>query len=213
MKSPRNTDRTTSSRRRAAVLAAGMALGVALGIGGIQAVLAWGSSSTEARRAPAATPRTDRDRTTSPTVGTDAPTPEPSPSPSPVPDDTPLADGVYPTFIRVVDVDAATVTVDVLQAFFGGAAHRAAIEDGVAWEDVRYNPVYLRNENPLLRTLPVEPDGVITFIGGCDFPSRRVGLIKLRRETTPFNEGMYYDLTVVGGRVVNVQQQIAIAGC
>ena len=73
----------------------------------------------------------------------------------PTTDPTALADGVYPTFVRAVDVPGATITVDVLQTFVGSDAHQAAIQDGVSWNDVRYDPVYIRNENPLLRTLPV----------------------------------------------------------
>ena len=84
-----------------------------------------------------------------------------------------LADGVYPTYVRAVDIEGATVTVDVLQTFFGEDAHQAAVEDGKDWRDVRYDPVYIRNENPLLRTLPVAPDAHIKLIGLCEAPTAR----------------------------------------
>ena len=146
----------------------------------------------------------------SPTV---APT-QPSPSAEPPLDPNALADGTYPTFVRAVDVQGGTVTVDVLQLCVGQAEqHQAAIEDGVPWADVRYDPVYLRNENPLLRTLPVTDDAHIRFMGTCEAPSRQVGLTQLLRETTPFNRTFYYEISVVDGSIVAIEQRIAISAC
>jgi hypothetical protein len=140
-------------------------------------------------------------------------TPKPSSTPPPTPDPTALADGTYPTFVRAVDLDGATVEVDVLQVFVGAEAHQAAIEDGVSWNDVRYNPVYIRNENPLLRTLPVAEDAHIKLLGTCEAPNRSIGLKELRYEITPFTDTFYYDVTVVGGSVVGITQKIAVAAC
>ncbi|MDP9328552.1 MAG: hypothetical protein M3P10_10110, partial [Actinomycetota bacterium] len=128
-------------------------------------------------------------------------------------DPTALADGVYPAYVHAVDVRGATVTVDVLQIFVGGAAHQAAIEDGVPWRDVRYDPVYIRNENPLLRTLPVGRDVRIKLMGECVAPNRSVGLTDLREATTPFTDTFYYEVSVVGGSVEGIKQLIAISAC
>ena len=141
----------------------------------------------------------------------EAPT-QPSPSAEPAADPTALADGVYPTFVRAVDVQGATVTVDVLQVFAGTDAHQAAIEDGVPWADVRYDPVYIRNENPLLRTLPVARDTRITFLGGCEPSSRQAGLNQLLREGVG-NETFYFEMSVVDGSVIAIDQRIAISAC
>lgn len=187
------------------------ALVVGLGVTGVYA-LAGGGSSSGAGPDPAVTsvPTSPSATATSPTP---AVTPRPSTSASPTPDPTALADGTYPTFVRAVDLDGATVEVDVLQVFVGAEAHQAAIEDGVSWNDVRFNPVYIRNENPLLRTLPVARDAHIKLLGMCEAPSRSIGLKELRNETTPFTDTFYYDVTVVGGSVVGITQKIAVAAC
>jgi hypothetical protein len=139
---------------------------------------------------------------------------QPSPSAEPAPDPNALADGVYPTFVRAVDVQGATVTVDVLQAFVGQAEQRqAAIEDGADWREVMYEPVYIRNENPLLRTLSVARDVRILFIGWCDRPDRWAGLTHLRKETAWGSESFYYEITVVDGDVVGLEQKFAATGC
>src|SRR5439155_16753678 len=66
-----------------------------------------------------------------------------------------LADGVYPTYVTKVDVDGATITVDVIQVFQDEAAEKAAIEDGVQDVVAEGMYIYVRNENPRLRTLAV----------------------------------------------------------
>jgi hypothetical protein len=214
MKTPRIDRSTTLRGRRGIVLFVAAALASALAVGGIHAALAGGSSKPRTRPDSTATVAPDQPvapaAVTSP-VPSIAPAEQPSPVPAPYPNA--LGNGVYPTYVRAVDVHGATITVDVVQLFVGGEAHQAAIEDGVHWKDVRYDPVYLRNENPLLRTLPVARDAHIKFLGTCESPSRWVGLTQLRRETTPFTEAFYYEVTVVDGSVVRIDQQIAIAGC
>ena len=196
---------------RKLVVVVAAALVVGLGVTGVYA-LAGGGSSSGAGPDPAVTsvPTSPSATATSPTPTV---TPRPSTSASPTPDPTALADGTYPTFVRAVDLDGATVEVDVLQVFVGAEAHQAAIEDGVSWNDVRFNPVYIRNENPLLRTLPVARDAHIKLLGMCEAPSRSIGLKQLRNETTPFTDTFYYDVTVVGGSVVGITQKIAVAAC
>jgi hypothetical protein len=192
-------------------IAAALALGV--GVTGVYA-LAGGSSSSGAGPGPAViSAPTSPGPTATATAPASPETPRPTTSAQPTPDPTTLADGTYPAYVRAVDVQRATITVDVVQVFVGSAAHRAAIEDGVAWRDVRFDPVYIRNENPLLRTLPVAREVNIKFIGECMEPSRRVGLTELRKETTPFTTTFYYDVSVVGGSIRSIQQLIAVAAC
>ena len=196
-------------RKLVVFIAAALALG--LGITGVYA-LAGGGSSSGAGPDPVIT-SVPTSPTATPTSSTPPATPPPSTTASPTPDPTALADGTYPTFVRAVDLDGATVEVDVLQIFVGAEAHQAAIEDGVSWNDVRFNPVYIRNENPLLRTLPVAQHAHIKLLGMCEAPSRSIGLKELRNETTPFTDTFYYDVTVVGGSVVGITQKIAVAAC
>jgi len=215
MKNPQIERSKTPRGRRGIVLLVAGAIALAVGVTGGYAALARGSSSLRARQEPTApftsappvAPATATDPASSVTPSRSSPTIEPTPDP------TALADGVYPTYVRGVDVGGATVTVDVLQAFVGQAAHQAAIGDGVDWRDVRYDPVYLRNENPLLRTLPVARDVHITFMGVCIEPNRRVGLTALRNATTPFTDTFYYDVSVVAGEVEGITQKIAISAC
>jgi hypothetical protein len=192
-------------------IAAALALG--LGVTGVHA-LADGSSSSGAGPGPTviSAPTSPGPTATAPAPASPE-TPRPTTSPQPSPDPTALADGTYPAFVRAVDVHGATITIDVVQVFVGAAAHQAAIEDGVPWNDVRFDPVYIRNENPLLRTLPVAREVNIKFIGECMEPSRRVGLTELRKETTPFTSTFYYDVSVVGGSIQSIQQLIAVAAC
>jgi hypothetical protein len=208
MKRTRNNRPAGRIGRRGIVLLVAGALALAVGITGVQVALAGGSSAPQASPEPSATVAPPRQ---SPSGAVTHPTP--AVTPSPAPDPNALADGVYPTYVRAVDVQGATITVDVLQTFFGEDAHQAAIEDGVAWKDVQYNPVYIRNENPLLRTLPVARDVHIKLIGMCESPSRWIGLTQLKEETTPFTELFYYEVTMVDGNVEGILQKVALSAC
>ena len=213
MKTPRIVRSATLRGRRGIVLFVSGALAMGIGVASVRA-LASGSPApkkqVEAEGSTTQTPLVSPAVTDpSPSV---APT-QPSPTAEPAPDPNALADGIYGTFVRAVDVQSGRVTVDVLQVFAGAAAHQAVVEDGVPWADVRYDPVYLRNENPRLRTLPVTRDAEIRFMDLCEAPSRQAGLRQLRRETTPFNETFYYEMTVRDGSVVAIEQKIAISAC
>jgi hypothetical protein len=212
MKNPRFVRSAALRGRRGIVLLITGTLAMGIGVAGVRALA---SDSPAAQKHVAAdgpstqTPVVPPVTEPSPSV---APT-QPSPSAEPAPDPTALADGVYPTYVRAVDVQDATVTVDVLQVFAGAAAHQAAIEDGVPWADVRYDPVYVRNENPLLRTLPVARSVKIKFIGMCTSPSRWVGLTELHKQTKNFDELYYYEMSVIDGSVVAIDQKVALSAC
>jgi hypothetical protein len=149
----------------------------------------------------------------SPTKVTHSPKPSPTVTPTPAPDPNALADGVYPTYITDVDVTASAITVDVVQLFRGEDAVRAARQDGVSWQDSKYLDIYLRNENPLLRTLPVADGASIVFVGGCESPSTHVGLVKLSKTIAKDTGGYYYDVEMRDGTVVSIDQQYAVTGC
>jgi hypothetical protein len=216
MKTPHIEGSAARHGRRGIVLVVAGVLVLGLGAAGVRAALAGGSSSQVTRSDPS--PTFTPAASIAPAVVTHhavppVNSPRPTPTAEPTLDPAALADGVYPAYVRSVDVKGATVTVDILQVFVGSAAHQAAVEDGVSWRDVRYAPVYIRNENPLLRTLPVARDARIKFMGECVAPSRLVGLTDLREAITPFTETYYYEVSVVGGSVEGLRQLIAISAC
>jgi hypothetical protein len=198
--------------RRGIVLLVAGAVVIGIGTAGVRALADGSSSATRSDRGGPVT----QPPVISAAVGHPAPRRPLDAAPrivEPAPDPNALADGVYPTFVRAVDVQGASVTVDVLQVFVGAEQHQAAIEDGVDWEYFMYDPVYIRNENPLLRKLSVAWDVRILFYGWCDYPSRWAGLTELRKETASSGEGWYYEITVVDGEIVGIEQKIASSGC
>jgi hypothetical protein len=211
MKTPRIARSASLRGHRGIVLFVSGALAMGIGVAGVRALA---SDPAPKKQVEAESPVTQTPfvppAVTDPSPSV-APT-QPSPSAEPAPDPNALADGVYPTFVRAVDVQGATVTVDVLQVFVGPEQHEAAIEDGVDWRNVMYDPVYIRNENPLLRTLPVAGDARITFLGGCESPSRQAGINQLRREGVG-SETYYFDMSVIDGSVVAIDQKIAVSAC
>jgi hypothetical protein len=212
MKTPRIVGSATLRARRGIVLFVSGALAMGIGLAGVRALAS--DAAAPQKHVEAEGPATQTP-VAPPTVTDPSPSvapSQPSPSAGPAPDPTALADGVYPTFVRAVDVQGATVTVDVLQVFVGAEQHQAAIEDGVDWRNVMYDPVYIRNENPLLRKLPVAGDAWITFLGGCESPSRQAGLNQLRREGVG-SETYYFEMSVIDGSVVAIDQKIAVSAC
>lgn len=105
-------------------------------------------SSSASTQSPAPT------TSSTPTAPETSSSPEPSTSPA-------LEDGRHPAHITAADADASTITIDVVQWFTGDAASEAAEEDG-APEVPPPNDYWIRNENPLLRTLAVAADASIT---------------------------------------------------
>jgi hypothetical protein len=119
-----------------------------------------------------------------------------------------LPDGVHHALIRKVDVAGERITVDVVQRFVDDAASKAALEDGKSPEEARWTIVWLRNQNPRLRTLPLAADLRVDFFQPCDEePDRRA---VLRRLAANARRGHYfYSLTVRDGAVhALVERQI-----
>ena len=123
-----------------------------------------------------------------------------------------LADGVHHALIRKVDVANGRLTVDVVQAFFDGDAVKAAIADGRSREEAQYLPVWLRNENPRLRTLPVAAGFKADLVQVCDEPpSRRAALEQLA--TNARSGAYFYSMTVRDGVVQSVKERLIHPAC
>jgi hypothetical protein len=119
-----------------------------------------------------------------------------------------LPDGVHHALIRKVDVAGGRVTVDVVQRFVDDAAAKAAVEDGRSPDEAEWTMVWLRNQNPRLRTLPLAAGLRVDFFEPCDEEPDRRAL--LRRLAANARLGQYfYSLTVRDGSVqALVERQI-----
>jgi hypothetical protein len=208
----RKNPSTSPHGRRALIFAVAAVAALAIGATTVYGALGGGAPSTRAD-APSIAVSPVSTFTPSPVPSEMPRSVRPQPSAEPAVDPDALADGVYPTYIRRVDVDGAMITVDVVQVFTDSQARQAAREDGTSWQDSRYLEIYLRNENDLLRTLPVADDVRIEFADGCVAQDRQGGLQQLREDTVPFTDVFYYDITVGNGTIVGVDQRYAIAGC
>src|SRR6266540_45464 len=186
--------------RSTIIVATGALMLLAVTAGAAVALVNRPSPATPTRPAvvasPAATPRQDAPGT---------PVSHPAPKPSPV-----LADGTYPAFIRKIDADRRTMVIDVIQVFEGKAAAEAAIQDGLSPADPEWMFLYIRNQNPRLRTLPIARDASIKLLGTCEGPAPRAMLNVLARNAA--TNGYYYSLTITDGsvrRIVEHQRQPA----
>lgn len=100
--------------------------------------------------------------TTPATTGGAAATPPPAAvQTQPAPAAPALRDGTHEARITGVDAAAGRVTLDVVELLTGAEAARAAAQAGAA-EVPPMNDYYIRNVNPLLRTLLVTPGAPIT---------------------------------------------------
>jgi len=113
-----------------------------------------------------------------------------------------------------VDVDGATITVDVVQLFEAGeAAVNAAVEDGMSRSEAQFLDVYIRNQNPRLRTLPIAKDVTIEFAHPCERTDPKARLDQLRKDTTDYPSLYFYEITVVHDLVQQISQRLAQAAC
>ncbi|HZD01656.1 MAG TPA: hypothetical protein VFA46_16125 [Actinomycetes bacterium] len=139
--------------------------------------------------------------------------------PGPVVDSVPrpvLADGRYDAYIRTVDTGRNRLVVDLVQVFHDQAAVDAAIADGKPRDQAQYLSVYVRNQNPRLRTLPLASDLHLDLRGGdCEAPVSQQ-LTKLAADARLMSGSVhtyYFTLTVAGGAVHRVQEFLAINAC
>jgi hypothetical protein len=90
------------------------------------------------------------------------PGPKPIPVPVPAPKAPVLADGHYDAYISRVETPyeggTRRLVVDVVQVFQGQAAIDAAIADGLPHDQAQVLYVWVRNQNPRLRTLAIAKD-------------------------------------------------------
>ena len=123
-----------------------------------------------------------------------------------------LPDGTHHAYIRRVDIARDRITVDVVQLFVDGDAVKAAVADGKSRQDAQYLQVWLRNQNPRLRTLPLAADLRVDFHHSCEESSdRRAVLTKLAASA---RLGVYfYSLTVHDGAVHAIKERQIIPAC
>jgi hypothetical protein len=123
-----------------------------------------------------------------------------------------LPDGVHHALIRRVDVAGDRITVDVVQLFLDGDAVEAAVADGKPREQARWHTVWLRNQNPRLRSLPLAADLRVGFFQSCDeTPDRRAMLTQLAGNA---RLGVYfYTLTVRDGSVHAIKERQITPAC
>jgi hypothetical protein len=146
------------------------------------------------------------------------PTPKPHdpiidriPTPRPV-----LADGRYNSYIRTVDSRHHRLTVDLVQVFQGQAAIDAAIADGMPHDQAQVLYVWVRNQNPRLRTLAMASDLQIDLLPGDCIESRNHQLAKLVKDSRAMSNSrpaFYFTLTVAGGAVHHIQEDKTFNAC
>jgi hypothetical protein len=125
-----------------------------------------------------------------------------------------LADGKHDAFIRQLDTRGGTVVVDVVQVFKDKAAVDAAVQDGRPRDAAQYLPVYVRNENPRLRTLPLASGFQMDLHGACEESTlSRQELLRKLAGNAKLNGVYYYTLTVRDGAVQRIDEHLAINAC
>jgi len=147
--------------------------------------------------------------TQQPASGQVAPNPTISTPTSPV-----VADGTYPAYIDKVYVGQAKITIDIVQVFENDAAVKAALEDGLSQFEAESWYIYIRNENPQLRTLPVASDVAIQFADGCEASGEQhAALTELAEPVRAYGDLYYYDVTVSNGKINQITQHLAQPAC
>ena len=123
-----------------------------------------------------------------------------------------LPDGVHHTLIRKVDIANDRITVDVVQLFLDGDAVKAAIADGKSRQQAQYLTVYLRNQNPRLRTLPLAADLKVDLHGSCEENTDRRALLEQLAGNVRL--GLYFHtLTVRDGMVHAIKERQIQPAC
>jgi hypothetical protein len=210
-------------RRRASTLLAAAALVLlATGVGVSVAIAGRPTPTASAPSAPspaAAEPATATPDTQASPVQQQQPT-QNQQTPAPAAGDTTTArppalpDGKHDAFIRKLDTRGGTVVVDVVQVFKDKAAVDAAIQDGKPRDTAQYLPVYVRNQNPRLRTLPLASDFRVDLLGGCeDSTLSRQQLLDKLASNAKIAGVYYYTLTVEDGAVQRIDEHLAINAC
>src|SRR5215207_9812762 len=163
--------------------------------------------------APPATADAPRQPAKRPTPAPQPPIVHPAPPlyPAPV-----LADGRYDSYVRTVDTNRQRLVVDLVQVFKYPASVDAAITDGLARDRAQVLDVWVRNQNPRLRTLPLASDLQIDLLPGDCIESRNHQLAKLVKDSRAISNSRpayYFTLTVAGGVVHRIQEDKTFSAC
>ena len=148
------------------------------------------------------------------------PVPAPPPAPKPIPVRAPkvpvLADGHYDAYIQQVNTRGDYLVVDLVQVFQGQAAIDAAVADGMPHDQAQVLYVWVRNQNPRLRTLAMASDLQIDLLPGDCIESRNHQLAKLVKDSRAMSNSrpaFYFTLTVAGGAVHHIQEDKTFNAC
>jgi len=218
---PTNQSMPTPPRRRRralTLLTAGTLVLLATGIGVSVAIAGRPTPTASSPSATAEEPGTATPDTQSnpaqqqPTQNQQTPAPAASDSTTATP--SALADGKHDAFIRKLDTRGGTVVVDVVQVFKDKAAVEAAIQDGRPRDTAQYLPVYVRNQNPRLRTLPLASNVQVDLLGGCeDLTLGKEALLAKLAQNASIAGVYYYTLTVEDGAVQRIDENLAVNAC
>jgi hypothetical protein len=130
-----------------------------------------------------------------------------------------LEDGRHFGYILEIDIegDPPSIAFDLAEFLTGEEANEAAVEDGVISEgETVPNDYYIRNRNPMLRTLSLALDVSITVVNWencCEsIPGELEPFVQAFSAKDPplgIYRGTYspYWLTVQGGRIVAIEEQ------
>lgn len=125
-----------------------------------------------------------------------------------------LPDGDTPAYITKVDAANDHIVVDVVQVFKDDQAVKAAIADGKKPAEAKYLTGWVRNENLRLRTLPLAGNLDVRLRGECDGSGKdRTAVLNQLAEHAKRKGAWYFDLTVDGGKVTKIQEQLAANAC
>jgi hypothetical protein len=207
-------------RRALAVLAAGTLVLLATGIGVGAAVASRPEPTASAPPASAPSVASQQPGVTAPAAQAGPVQQQPSqgkqtPGPAAGGDRSAvLTDGKHDAYIRKLDTHARTVVVDVVQVLKDKDAVEAAVQDGKSRQDAQYLSVWVRNQNPRLRTLPLASGFKVNLIGGCeDSTLSQEALLKKLAENARIAGVYYYTLTVKDGAVQRIDEHLAINAC
>jgi hypothetical protein len=127
-----------------------------------------------------------------------------------------LADGRYDSYLRTVDTNRQRLVVDLVQVFKYPASVDAAIADGLSRDQAQVLDVWVRNQNPRLRTLALASDLQIDLLPGDCIESRNHQLAKLIKDSRAMSNSRpayYFTLTVAGGVVHRIQEDKTFNAC
>ena len=122
-----------------------------------------------------------------------------------------LPDGTTPAYITKVASDR--IVVDVVQVFHDDQAVKAAIADGTPPGQAKYYTGWVRNENSRLRTLPLAANLDVKLLGGCEDTGDRAAVLTQLANHAKRKGSYYFDLTVAGGKVTRILEQLAANAC